>query len=291
MSTWTGPGRPVPGDVECLGQDAGEVVGVTHEVVVLGHRQGDAGDVDLLEGVLAQERGRDVAGDGDHRDGVELGVGDPGDEVRGGRARGAQADANLAGGTGVPVRRMGGALLVADEHVAQVGVVAQHVVEGQDDPARVAEQDVDALAEDRLHEDVGADPGALAASLGRIQAGPIALVEHPETGLLDGLGGCRPGARHVAAARAASGRRCARCGRQRRCRSRSGDPPAPLPSSSPSSLLTSLDRSPATSSAPDEPAAHAKAPAGLPARACWFRSFVAPSAPSEVLQTPAGSRQ
>ena len=36
-----------PGDVERLGHDAREVVGVTDQVVVLGHRQGDAVDVEL----------------------------------------------------------------------------------------------------------------------------------------------------------------------------------------------------------------------------------------------------
>jgi len=179
---------------------------------VLGHRQGDAGDVDLLERVLAEERGGHVAGDGHHRDGVELGVGDPGDEVRGGRARGAQAHAHLARGTGVPVRSMGGALLVADEHVTELRVVAQDIVERQDDAAGVAEQDVDALAQDRLHDDIGADPGALAAPLGRVEADLAALVEHLEAGLLHCFSGCRTGARHVAAARAA-GCRGLPCGR------------------------------------------------------------------------------
>ena len=47
-----------PGDVERLGEDAGQLVRVADEVVVLGHRQGDAVDVDLLERVLADQRGR-----------------------------------------------------------------------------------------------------------------------------------------------------------------------------------------------------------------------------------------
>ena len=58
MSMWTGPGPAGPGDVERLGDDARQVVGVADEVVVLGHRQRDAVDVDLLEGVLADQRGR-----------------------------------------------------------------------------------------------------------------------------------------------------------------------------------------------------------------------------------------
>ena len=55
MSTWTGPGPAGAGDVEGLGDDARQLVGVADQVVVLGHRQRDAVDVDLLEGVLADE--------------------------------------------------------------------------------------------------------------------------------------------------------------------------------------------------------------------------------------------
>ena len=43
------------GDMERLGHDARQVVGVADQVVVLGHRQRDAVDVDLLEGVLADQ--------------------------------------------------------------------------------------------------------------------------------------------------------------------------------------------------------------------------------------------
>ncbi len=184
-----------PRDVEGLGQDAGEVVRVPDEVVVLRHRQGDAGDVDLLEGVLAEERRRHVAGDRDHRDRVELGGGDPGDEVGGGRAGRAQADADPARRPGVAVGGVRRALLVADEDVTQLGVVAEDVVERQDDAAGVAEEDVDALPEDRLDEHVGADPGPLPAALGRRLAGASALVEHLAARLLDGLRRRRPGAR------------------------------------------------------------------------------------------------
>ena len=92
---------------------------------------------------------------------VEQGGADAGDEVRGARAGRAQADADPAGGPGVAVGRVGAALLVADEDVAQLGVVAQDVVEGQDHAAGIAEEDVDALAEERLAHDVGADPGPL----------------------------------------------------------------------------------------------------------------------------------
>ena len=117
----------------------------------------------------------------------------PGDEVRGARAGGAHADADRAGDARVAVGRVGAALLVADEDVAQLGVVAQDVVQRQDHAARVAEEDVDALAQERLAQDVGADARALEVAR---------LVEHALLGALD-RGGMR---RAVAPARDCVGR-------------------------------------------------------------------------------------
>ncbi len=51
--------------------DAGEVVDVADEVVVLGAGPGDADRVALLEGVRADEMGRNLAGDADERNGIE----------------------------------------------------------------------------------------------------------------------------------------------------------------------------------------------------------------------------
>ena len=161
MSMWTGPRPAGPGDVEGLGEHARQVIGIPDEVVVLGHRQGDAVDVDLLEGILADQRAGHVAGDRDHRDRVEEGGADARHEVGRARPRRAQADPHPAGDPGIAVGGMGPALLVADQHVAQLGVIAQHVVERQDHAAGIAEEDVDALAQERLAHDIGADPAAL----------------------------------------------------------------------------------------------------------------------------------
>ena len=184
------------GDVERLGDDPRQLVGVADEVVVLRHRQRDAVDVDLLERVLADERARDVAGDRDDRDGVEEGGADAGDEVRGARAGRPHADADAAGDAGVAVGGVGAALLVADEDVAQLGVVAEDVVERQDHAAGVAEEDVDALVEERLADDVGADP--------RPPPRPR-VVEHRLAGPFDGRRARGPVAGDVAPARVGLG--------------------------------------------------------------------------------------
>ena len=171
-----GAGPAGPRDVERLGHDARQVVGIAHEVVVLGHRQRDAVDVDLLERVLADQRGGHVAGDGDHRHRVEERGPDPGHEVGRARTGGAHAHPDPTGHPGVAVGGVRAALLVADEDVAQLGIVAEDVVERQDHAARVAEEDVDALAQQRLAQDVRPDPGPLEIA---------ALVEHPLPGPLD----------------------------------------------------------------------------------------------------------
>ena len=94
----------------------------------------------------------------------------PGDEVGRARAGGAHAHADPSGHPGIAVGGVGAALLVADEHVPELRVVAQDVVERQDHAARVAEEDVDALEEERLAQDVRPDARPLEVA---------ALVEHP----------------------------------------------------------------------------------------------------------------
>ena len=100
----------------------------------------------------------------------------PGDEVGRARTGRAHADADPPGHPRVAVGGVGAALLVPDEHVAQLGIVAEDVVQRQDHAARVAEDDVDALEQQRLAQDVGTDPGAL-------EVAP--LVEHALAGALD----------------------------------------------------------------------------------------------------------
>ena len=116
---------------------------------------------------------------------------DPGHEVgRAGTAR-AEAHAHAAGDPGVAVRGVGATLLVPDQDVAELGIVAQDVVQRQHHAARVAEEDVDSLAEQGLAHDVGPDPGPV--------EGP-ALVEHVLACPLDRGGAGRPVGWHMAGA-------------------------------------------------------------------------------------------
>ena len=110
-----------PGDVERLGDHPRDVVGVANEVVVL-----VIGSVIPVMSIswnasLPIRAPGHVAGDRHDGHASRAGSADPGDQVGGARAPGAEADADLAGGAGIAVGRVGAALLMADEDVAQLG--------------------------------------------------------------------------------------------------------------------------------------------------------------------------
>ena len=131
-------GAPGGGDVERLRHRARDVGGIRDEEVVLRDRHRDAADVGLLEGVGPDHRRAHLPGDRDHRHRVHVRVRDRRHEVRRAGARGGHADAHLAGGGGVPLGGVAGALLVADEDVPDRGV-HEGVVRREDGAARDAE--------------------------------------------------------------------------------------------------------------------------------------------------------
>ena len=142
-------------DAERLADGIRELLYVTYHEIVLGDRHGDAGDIDLLEGVSADEARADVAGDGDHRDGVHISRCDAGDEVGRARAARCEAHADLAGGTGIAVRRMSRALFMCRQNVMNaVAVFIKCVVDIEDRTARVAENGVNALLYERVDQNL-----------------------------------------------------------------------------------------------------------------------------------------
>ncbi len=110
---------PRGGDVERLLENPGDVLRFLDQVTVFDDRLGDAGDVDFLEGVGADEVAAHLAGDGDHRRRIQIGVGDAGDQVGGPGAAGGDTDAGLAGCPGIAVGGVGRALLVAHQVMLQ----------------------------------------------------------------------------------------------------------------------------------------------------------------------------
>ncbi len=149
---------PGGGDVEGGGDHLRDVIDVLDEPVVLGDAHGDAGDVALLEGVGSDGTRRHLTGHDDQRRRVHVGVGERRHDVGGARAARHHGDAGTAGGHGVPLGHVTGALLVADQDVAD-GRVDDRVVDGQDGAAGQAEHDVDPLHLEALDEGLG--PGHL----------------------------------------------------------------------------------------------------------------------------------
>src|ERR1700733_2778476 len=141
-------------DLERLADGGGDVFGAGDEVVVLGDGQGDTGDVDLLKRVAPEDFAADLACDRHNGNAIEHGGGYAGDEVGGAWAGGRDADPDFAGGAGVAVGHVRGALLVADEDVVD-GELAQGVVGGGGGSARVAEDFVHAFAGEGGPDDFG----------------------------------------------------------------------------------------------------------------------------------------
>ena len=115
---------------------------------------GDADRVAFLEGVVADEVRRDLPRDADDGDGVHEGVGKPGDRVGGAGAGGHEEDAALSRGPGITLGRVGRALLVADEDVADLILLKNLVINGQHGSTGVAEHMLDPLIGERAEHDL-----------------------------------------------------------------------------------------------------------------------------------------
>ena len=113
---------------------------------MLRNGQRHARNVDLLEAVRADLCCRHVAANRDKRDGIEVRRRNTGHKVRCARAGGGHHHAHLAGRSCVAVRRVGSALLVRRQHVANfILIFIKTVVNVQDLPARITENGVAAL--------------------------------------------------------------------------------------------------------------------------------------------------
>ena len=122
---------------------------------MLGDRHGDSVDIDLLEGILAQQGKGHVAGDGNDRNTVHIGSCDSGHQVGGSGAAGRHADADFSGRPGVSVGGVGSALLVGCQIVMDfVSVFVKSVIYIQDRTAGIAEHCVNTLFKQALNDDI-----------------------------------------------------------------------------------------------------------------------------------------
>ena len=147
-------GPAVRRHVKGLVHHAGKVVDVLHQIIVLGAGPGDAGGVGLLERVVADQMGRHLAGQADHRDRIAQRVEQAGHRVGGAGARGHQHHAHLAGRARIALGGMHGRLFVAHQDMAQPVLLEQLVIQRKDRAARIAENHLDALVDQRAQDDL-----------------------------------------------------------------------------------------------------------------------------------------
>ena len=132
-------------DIEGFAHGGGEVADILDDIVVLGDRHGDTGDVHFLKAVSAEVRHRDVAGDGDEGNGIHVRRRDARNEVGRPRPAGRDAHARLSRRARVAVCCVRGALFVRREDVAEGAVAVDGIVNIEHAPARIAENGADAL--------------------------------------------------------------------------------------------------------------------------------------------------
>ena len=149
--------RPRPAalrDVERLVDHAREIAHILDQVIVLGAWPGDAGGVGLLKRVVADQVGRHLPGQAHDRHRIHQRVGQPGHRVRGTGAARHQHDADPAGRARIALRGVHRAAFLAHQDVAQRILLEERVVNRQDRAARIAENDIDALVDERLDDDI-----------------------------------------------------------------------------------------------------------------------------------------
>src|SRR5690606_17159624 len=97
----------------------------------------------LLESVLSDGGRRNLTAEDNHRDGIHIGGGNARDGIRHAGTTGDQGHANLVGGTGIGICSVNGRLFVAHQHVLEVVLLVDCVVDVQHCAAGIAEHVVD----------------------------------------------------------------------------------------------------------------------------------------------------
>ena len=142
--------------MEGLSHTRDDVLGTGDEEGVLDEGHRGPNDVGLLEGVRPDSAASDLPGDGQHGNGVHVGVTDGCDEVGGSGAGGGNAHPGAASDHGVSLGGMTSTLLVAHQDVTDLRRGEQGVIEGQDGAARHPEDVSDTKLFQCAHQSLGA---------------------------------------------------------------------------------------------------------------------------------------
>ena len=160
-------------DMERLVDGGGKLVDVLHQPVVLGAGARDADRVAFLEGVGADQRRRHLAGDAHQRNGIHQRVLQGRHRIGSARPGGDQHHARLAGRARIAFGCVPRPLLVAHEDVLDRLLLEKLVVDGKHRAARIAEDVLDAVVDQRLHHHFGARHLAPLALSVAHRSGPV----------------------------------------------------------------------------------------------------------------------
>ena len=134
-----GTGTAGAGDEKRLLNDAGQVFHIADEEIVFYTGPGNADGIHLLEGIVTDIGSGNLAAENDQGDGIHVCRCNTGNGIGDTRTGGDQHHAGTARSPGVAVRRVRGALLVANQDMFHLGLFVQFVVNMQYGAAGVAE--------------------------------------------------------------------------------------------------------------------------------------------------------
>ncbi len=128
--------------MEGLRDGCRNVIRMGHHEVVLGDGHSHATDISLLEGIRTEHVLAYLAGDGHQWNGVHVGVGNGGDQVRGTRSGGGDTHTNATGRLRKARCCMACTLLVTDQDVIELFGGVERLVQWQDCAARQTKDNV-----------------------------------------------------------------------------------------------------------------------------------------------------
>ncbi|MPM36524.1 hypothetical protein SDC9_83122 [bioreactor metagenome] len=137
------PRPPGAGDTERAAHSRRKLFNFTYKKVVLRNRHRNAGDINFLKAVFANQAVWDIDGDSHHRNGVHKGVCNTRDEVCRSGTRRCNDDADLSGRSGIAVGSKGRPLLMGCQHMLNsVAVAVELIIHIERAAAWVAEHSV-----------------------------------------------------------------------------------------------------------------------------------------------------
>ncbi len=114
---------------------------------MLGHRQGNTGNIRFLEGISADGRRRNLPGNAHDGRGVHHRRGQAGNHIGSAGARSSHGHPYFASGPGIAIGHMGSPLFVSNQDVVNLRVEVQGVIGGENCPAGIAKYNLYAFTD------------------------------------------------------------------------------------------------------------------------------------------------